>query len=259
MTLYAAEHPRSRSSSPETEAAERGRARWPWIWAALSCLLVAGSGLTRGWQERRFAVAQVATVTPSFPLTEIPKQLGPWRVREGGQVTLDPQVARVAGSTDSLVRTYEDESTGVFLTLLVLYGGAEKVSGHTAEVCYPAAGYEATPDVGDVPIKAGPIAATFRSLVFTRKGASVDREEVFYAFRQNGAWTPNVQGNWKSLSLESSLFKVQIQRRVAELEQRHLDNPTQAFLAKLLPELEKRIASGAAAKTAPAAPKGDAQ
>lgn len=250
MTLLAAE------TSPDPEAFRTSGSSmprwWPWVWAVLACLMVGASGVVRAWQDQRFEAMRTATVAPSFPLASLPSMVGPWRSRGGSDSGLDPRIARIAGSTDSLTRTYVDDRTGVTLEVLVLYGRGELLSQHTPEVCYPALGYLASdsPAFHQVPLNwaGGPVSPTpapvFRALLYERRGKSLERQEVYCAFRQQGRWLPDVDGNWKTLSLEPGLYKVQVQRRVADQERRVLDvsNPTAEFLSLFIPAIERRIA-----------------
>src|SRR4051812_28043358 len=102
----------TRSPLPETPPAPvssgRGAAASPWVWMTLACVFLGGSGAVRAWQDYRFATVQGQVVSSPFPLTDLPTVLGDgeWRVREGAESTLDPEVAQVAGCTDSLIRTY---------------------------------------------------------------------------------------------------------------------------------------------------------
>jgi hypothetical protein len=259
MSLYANETANAQQAQiTDATAAPEPGGIWPWVWMALACTLLIASGLVRGWQDGRFEAARNTAVAPTFPLRELPGRLtivdprtgtaSLWRQAKGGDEALDPQVARIAGSKDSLVRNYVEEQTGVTLTLLVLYGQAERVSAHTAEVCYPAIGFEQADDLIDHRIRFGAEdnpPAEFRSTAFARRANTLERVEVYYSFRQQGRWSPHVEGNWKALSVDPALFKVQIQRRLADQERRHLNNPSEQFLAALLPELEKRIAAAA--------------
>ena len=79
---------------------------------------------------------------PRSPWPSCPGPLGTWQASEDSDVQLDPEVARIAGSSDHIVRTYLDEKTGEQASALVLYGLAAAVFGHTPDVCYPAAGYQ---------------------------------------------------------------------------------------------------------------------
>jgi hypothetical protein len=215
----------------------------------LACLLLAFSGLIRTWQDERFETAKHRVVTPLFALKDLPTTLtgpmGTWKTVGDADVVLDPQIIRIAGSADSLVRNYVEQSTGVMVTVLVLYGRAEAIVAHVPEVCYPATGHELADDVTEATIHTGPRPAQFRSLIYSKNGGTVaSRDEVLYSFRHDdGNWSPDVNGNWRVLRYSPAMFKVQIQRKVAEREQRRLNNPTEAFLGLLIPELERRIAS----------------
>src|SRR5262249_10315762 len=153
---------------------------------------------------------QAKSVAPMFPLNQLPQGFGSWLAKEGGEEALDPQIARIAGSHDSLVRVYVNSQTGVAINLLVIYGSGERVSAHTPERCYPSVGYVQHDDPAVKTVKYGRSTAAFRSLLYVRKGDAVAREEVYYAFRQRGQWSPDVEGNWKALSADPSMFKVQI-------------------------------------------------
>ena len=209
----------------------------------LVCLLFAGSAFVRHWQDWRDVEAKNRVIESPFSLKNLPKTIGTWHMMDGKEATLDPEIARVAGSIDSTLRVYVDDETGVAITVLLLFGRAEAITGHTPDVCYPAAGYEyGDGDVIDVPIRMNPNPAIFRASIFAKRaGATVDREEVFYSFRNEGRWSPSIAGNWRALRYNPGIFKLQIQRRVAESEHRHLNNPSQIFLDNFLPELERMI------------------
>jgi len=210
---------------------------------AVAGSLLATSGAVRAWQDSRTEGDRSRVVASPFPLKTLPAAVGKWKVIEGQEVQLDPQVARLAGSVDSLIRSYFDEDTGVVVTVLVLLGHVNAVSLHTPEVCYPAVGYHSDDDSLDVNIVSGSVPAQFRSVVFRRAGGTAnDRQEVFYSFRFKGLWSPYVSGSRSDRLRNPILYKVQVQRAVTAKERRSTNNPTERFLSEFLPELEKRIA-----------------
>jgi hypothetical protein len=214
---------------------------------ALACSLLGASGGVRAWQDFRFATVEGKVKGAPFPLKDLPRTLGDdWKVEEGGEGDLDPEVKQVAGCTDSLIRTYRNTTTGVSVTALLLYGPGKAVAGHTPEVCYPAGGYRSVAEPSILTIAAGPEAkADFRSQVFARDLVhQTRREEVYYSFRHGNRWTPDAQRYWKDFRQHPALFKVQTQRPVSSDEWRQVNNPTEEFLALLMPEIERRIAGG---------------
>jgi hypothetical protein len=254
MSLFASE----KSLRPEALEVDQGpdtAGRWPWIWMILACIFLGTSGLVRVWQDWRFQNLYAREVVPVFSLSSLPKTVGNWEDK-GETSALDPQIARIAGSVDSITRTYIDRRTGVVVDVLVLFGRSEQVAMHTPEICYPAVGYQLAESPVEQPIPlegknvTDPAALPrFRSMSFVRPGKFLERQEVFYGLRQNGHWSPEPDGNWKSLSLSPGMYKVQVQRRMAEQElRRFFDpeyNPTVQFLGAFLPEIESQIARAA--------------
>jgi hypothetical protein len=211
----------------------------------LSCALLGASGVVRAWQDSRFATVENGVEACPFPLTDLPRRLGDeWVLQEGGEANLDPEVAQVAGCKASLIRTYRNTTTGVSLTALILFGPATTVVTHTPEACYPAAGYRMVGDPTLRSVAPGKIpVAEFRSELYARERDHRRwRDEVYHAFRHGDRWTPDARSNWRKFRHHPSMFKVQVQRSVSESERRDLDNPTEQFLALLIPELETRIA-----------------
>jgi uncharacterized protein DUF3485 len=244
-------HPADRSSAATVTAPlpsraadpDRGRpAPAPWVWMLLACTLLGASGGVRVWQDRYFGLALNQGDVPPFPLRELPQRLGAWEIEAGGEGKLDPEVARIAGCSDHIIRTYINRATGVSVTTLVLFGRAQAVAFHTPEVCYASAGYVPVEEALRRTVETGRGPAAFRSGVFARgEGASNVRQEVYYSFRHNDLWTPDAASSWKRFRRSPAMFKVQVQRQVAEHEHREVDNPTEQFLALLVPELERRI------------------
>jgi hypothetical protein len=68
------------------------------------------------------------------------------------------------------------------------------------------------------------------------------RQEVYFSFRHGDRWTADPGHFWKEFRHHPSMFKVQTQRAVGDSERRELNNPTEQFLALLLPEIERRLA-----------------
>jgi hypothetical protein len=166
-------------------------------------------------------------------------------LQEGYAQKHDPKVAQIAGCSDHIIRTYVNEATGVLITAMVLYGNAEAVSGHTPEVCYPAAGYRMVEGPATKDITVDGTTVSFRSSVYTRnEDGSTPREEVFYSFRHQGRWFADVENHWKVFRHRPSMYKIQTQRRIVPGENREHGNPTDDFLAALLSELEHRLAAG---------------
>jgi hypothetical protein len=181
-----------------------------------------------------------------FPLQDIPLTFGAWKGRDS---ELDPQIARGTGSTDRIFRRYVNQETGVVLDAYILYGPSAEMYIHKPEVCYPVAGYQQVAGPDTRTIRAGSLQAPFLALVYSKgEGGQEVRQEVYYSWRYNSHWTPEV-GTQKRFERIPGMFKVHIARRVTTRERRDISNPCEDLLKFLLPEIEHRIS---AAGTQPA-------
>jgi hypothetical protein len=215
----------------------------PWVWMTLACGLLGASGGVRAWQDYRFATVRNYVEASPFPLKDLPQTLGEWQTVEGSETNLDPEVARIAGSSDHLIRAYTNITTGQRVSVLILFGPAQVVFSHRPEVCYPAAGYQPVAETLSRTLSGTGIVAEFFSQVYARqRDQRRRRQEIYCSFRHGDHWSPDPGRFWKNFRHNPSMFKVQVQRLVAESERRELNNPTEQFLAVLLPEIERRIA-----------------
>ena len=203
---------------------------------------VGGIRYLRDWQ---FQSLNKESEKPPFPLKEFPKTLGDWHEVEGTEIALDPQIARIAGSSDHLVRTYVNSRNGEQVSVMILYGLAYLVWPHTPDACYPAAGFKSVPPSRDVDIDVPetPIKARFRELNFAKyqTGAGI-YQQVYYSLRNAGEWGLNLENNWKSFRYNPGMFKVQVQRQVAAVGKAE-NNSLEELLGKIVQEIEQRLAA----------------
>jgi hypothetical protein len=229
----------STSSAPSRPVARAGAGRWTRV--AVACAILLASAGVRWWQVRRIERELTeGRVRPRIDLARLPMLMGPWK---GESTALDPLIARATGADQIVTRRYVNQDTGVALDVILLYGPAVEMFIHSPEVCYPTAGFTlaAGPDARQVP--AGPAKMTFRSLVYTKgEGAATDLQEVYFSWRYNNKWSPDV-GKQKHFERIPSMYKVQVARRVSDHERRDVGNPCEAFLQELLPDLEQRISA----------------
>lgn len=237
-------------SLTETSAAEPTEAAVPelrvrkftpgaWFRLALACVVVAASGGVRLWQAGKVDAALEAGRQSPFPLEQIPTTLKSWK---GETTEMDEKIVRATGSTDRITRRYVDQRTGVNLDVIVLYGPTSDMFIHSPELCYPKAGFHTSGDARSCRVPVGKGTVPFRSLVFAKgEGGHTELQEIYYSWRYNGRWTPNVSSPKESQRIPG-MYKVQIARRVFANENLEHDNPAEAFLEVLIPELERRFA-----------------
>jgi hypothetical protein len=216
----------------------------PWALMAVTCILLGISGGIRFWRDLKFkTLAQENTACP-FPLKELPRSIAGWHAVEGSDKMLDPEIARIAGSSDHFIRIYQNEKTNEQVTVFVLYGLANSVYGHTPEVCYPAAGYQQTvaSDNRDFSIPDSTIRAQYCSATFAKTMGGIgpyEEVDVSYTFLHDGEWLPELKSRWKSFRYHPAIFKIQLQRPSSRVTIH--ESPTESLLSGLVQEIDRRV------------------
>jgi hypothetical protein len=237
-------------TTPETRARvvvpSKRSTRHERVWVMLVCLLLGISGGVRYWRDAKFQVLSKESELPPFPLSDFPTVLGDWHAVEGSERTLEPEVARIAGSSDSIERRYIDEKNGEQVVVLILYGLAPVVWPHVPEGCYPAVGFTLMPDSADLPIKIPDTnsQAIFRVQRFAKiKMNQVDTcREVAHSFLNAGRWGIDWLKEWKSFRYHPGMFKVQVQREVSPVGKPD-DTSLKLLLGRIVAEIEHRSSS----------------
>jgi hypothetical protein len=216
-----------------------------WTWTLLFCAVLGVSGGIRYLRDWQFQSLNKESEKPPFPLKEFPKTLGDWHEVEGPEIILDPQIARLAGSSDHLIRTYINGRNKEQVSGMILYGLAYLVWPHTPDACYPAAGFKSVPPSRDVEIDVPEttIKAQFREQNFAKyqTGAGI-YQQVYYSLRNANEWGLNLENRWKSFRYNPGMFKVQVQRQVVAVGKAE-NNSMEELLGKIIQEIEQRLAA----------------
>jgi Protein of unknown function (DUF3485) len=238
------------SSFTESASPARSAARLA-AGAAIACALVLASGAVRWWQVRRVDATMNAGLNErQFKLDEIPLTLGHWT---GVKTEMDQRIVAATGSHELITRHYTDSDTGVGIDVIVLFGPSSDIFIHTPELCYPKAGFTSHAAAVDRTLDCGGVEAGCRSVAYVKgDSGSRDIQDVYFTWRYNGRWTPNV-GSPKQLERIPGMYKIQIARKLSAKES-HADDrdPCESFLKVLIPDLESRITGRAPAPEAPA-------
>jgi hypothetical protein len=247
LELPAETAPELTSDELPAPAPKRGLAGFGlWARVGLAVALLAASAAGRAWQARRVdQVMRDGRISP-FPLAEIPMTLGSW---VGKDAPLDPQIVRATGSAAHIQRVYQNTITGQRIELVFLYGPSSEMFIHAPDTCYPASGYEHVAGPINHDITSGDVGHwPFFEVVYRKgEGSTVDQQEVYYSWRHfdalgSNAWSPGMITQKRSERMPG-MFKVQVARSIKdrELNVRDVGNPCEAFLAQLMPEIERRV------------------
>ncbi len=237
----------------ELPALAQPAAKLEWRWIALICLLLVVSGVVRYWRGSTFQSLSRESAVPLFPLSEFPRQLGSWRMKEGSAKTLDADIARISGAKDYLEWTYVDETSQESVVVMILYGLAEQVWPHVPDICYPANGYKSigTSDVIDISIPGTTAKARFRAQSFARiRSGQRDQLEVYHSFRYIGEWGLDMGRNWKLFRYHPGMFKVMVQQQGSSSGLNEENDAVKQLLGMIVGEIERRVANVAQEKPA---------
>ena len=163
----------------------------PVAWTTITCSILAVSAAIRFSGEFQHYTRLHETRDSPFPLAEIPRVLGSWRMDEadkGEEIQLNPETAKIAGSTDNFVRFYTDDRSGQTVGVIVSYGPASVLTMHVPDVCYPASGFEMEQmNDFDMEVPGLEKRVHYRGGVYSKNFAGrTGYQEVLYAFRHAG-------------------------------------------------------------------------
>jgi hypothetical protein len=244
--------------TPEAPAAEprpapsgiapagRATAAAMWLRVGLAVALLGASAAGRAWQSRRVDQRLRESRVSPIKLADLPLTYGPW---VGHDTPQDKAIIDATGSTDSIFRVFQHKVTGQRVEINLLFGPAMEIYMHPPESCYPSAGYGQIGGSAYRVVRAGAASFPFREMVYFKgELGGGDQQEVFYSWRINGRWGPDLP-SFKEVQRLPGIFKLQAVRgnvRDGELKLLEDDNPCEAFLALFMPELERRIAAASA-------------
>ena len=214
------------------------------LWVALICMLLVVSGAVRYLRDWTFQSKLRQSQMSPFPLSEFPKELGGWRAIEGSEATLEPEIARIAGASDHLIRTYVDQKRGERVVVMVIYGLAARVWPHVPEACYPANGFkQLTSTDMDIPVPGTITKSPFRMQSFAKyKPGERDFREVYHSFLNAGEWGLDMGKNWKKFRYYPGMFKIQVQRHISRSSIESENDSVDQFLGQIVREIEQRVA-----------------
>jgi Protein of unknown function (DUF3485) len=247
-TLSAAPLAKTTSSESATEVIDARLS--PWTWLIVVCVLLGISGGIRYWRDYQFHLKAEEYANCPFPMKDFPRELGTWQGVDGSDSQLDPLIARLAGSSDHLVRSYVDAKSGERAIALLLYGSAYAVWGHIPEVCYPAAGFTPFRESKNhsFTLPDGSPGGEYRSGYYVkRSGATMQCTEVLYGFFYEGQWLPSTADRWKTFRYHPGMFKIQLERQLPGIpneENTDNDNAMESLFRAIAGEITKLNQAG---------------
>jgi hypothetical protein len=237
---------------------------WNFLRITAAVLLIVGAGIVHGKWTGRWgaspAMAASAARPRSAPATSrlsywgashalleryqsVPMVIGEWK---GTPFELDPDVRKRAGAEAWLTRVYTNPARGVSVSVLLLGGRPDKISVHTPDVCYPAAGYDmANPSAYDRRYGPDGRRAGFRTALAVRGGVNPSALRIFWGWHSSTGWSaPEEDPRWTFVS-EPTLSKLYVVRETGGAAVEPDRDPCNDFLDVFLPELDRAVFSAA--------------
>jgi exosortase len=202
--------------------------------------VIVATGLVHGFRENRWGLARKLELARTR-LDRVPMTIGNWK---GRPATVDRRAMLAAGLDGFFLRSYEKETTGNGLTLLLVCGRPGPVSVHTPEICYPGAGYEMV-QARPAGIRIGnELGGDFVMADFERRETiPADRLKIYWAWNASGTWTvpdsPRI-----ALAPYPVVYKMYLISAVNKERKMGTDHEMTDFLGQLLPELRAVLFPG---------------
>ncbi len=203
-------------------------------------LVLLGAGYVHGLATGRWESGE-SNVTAIARLDQIPEQIGEWRSESQ---EMDLKGLAGAGIRGGITRVYTERTTGVRVTLMILYGKANQLSVHTPDVCYPAAGYEQVG--GASKIRITPTSDTKEGSFWVNTFRKADRPTldeltVHYAWGVDGSWKAPDGDARMSFAWYPGIYKMYVVRAMDKPNGPTSSGPSVEFLEASLPDIERAL------------------
>jgi hypothetical protein len=204
--------------------------------AAVAAVII-GTGLVHGaWTNRWGPSPQMAALAAR--LESVPMTIGDWTATP---FELGVRERKMAGAEAYLARQYTNPGRGVTVSVLLVGGLPGKISTHTPEVCYTAAGYDlGTPVAYDRRYGPDGLRANFRTARAIRSGANPDALRIFWTWHGPTGWAAPEEPRLTFAS-ESLLCKLYVVRKTGRAAVDPGRDPCNEFFDLLLPILDRTV------------------
>lgn len=216
------------------------------------------------WSERWGAPATPLLNEWTSRLDQVPLEFGDW---EGQEVAGNPEQLKASGAVGGVGRAYKNRETGETVSVFLVCGTSRKVTAHTPDKCYVAAGFRMGPINPDtVELDAGntDVAQFFTAPFQKNEEIESQRIRILWGWSADGKWIAPGTGTTHKIPLSRypALFKLYVFGDCKEMEQSVQETACDEFVRDFIPVLNQVLfhaspptdISSPAAPAAPAAP-----
>ena len=206
--------------------------------ALVASVLLIACGVVHGFWTDRWR-PPVETAAAAARMEAMPMEVGDW-VGTAVEVK-NPQAGGVAGAVE---RRYENRRTGDTVSLFMVCGRPGPVSIHTPEACYGASGFTVkAKSKAAVRDKGGDF---WTADAEKTRAAEETHLRIYWGWNDGQGWTAPGDARWTFVASRRSsvLYKLYVLRDLSGPDAASKDEPCQAFLQALLPELDRSLFAG---------------
>jgi hypothetical protein len=210
------------------------------IWPAIVfAILIVAAGVLHGMRTERWRpTSGVAEAIQA--LDNVPLEFGDW---QGKRTKLDEADLARAGIKGHFWCAYRHARSGSTFAVLLVCGRSGPISVHTPDICYEAAGFEASgpPQLQEVHFESGATQTFWTGKFRKPSSASAAHLEIFWAWNGGDGWSAP-ENPRLALSRHPVLYKLYVVREVSPRAKSNVLDSFKDFLEVFLPELNRVIA-----------------
>jgi hypothetical protein len=201
--------------------------------ALTASVLLVTVGLVQGFWTARWSPSNAANEAAAR-FGNLPKQIGEWQGED-----LDAKITPAMGPISGMMqRRYVNRRTGAALTIALVCGLPGPVSIHSPDVCYGASGYE----IGSLTRAKTGASNEFWTADATRtRTTDQTRLRLYWAWNAGQGWTAPDHPRLTFDRRVPVLYKLYVMRQLTGPAGATPDEPCEAFLKVLLPEVERTL------------------
>ncbi|MBX3415393.1 MAG: exosortase-associated EpsI family protein [Pirellulales bacterium] len=209
--------------------------------AVVIVMMAACTVLQGRWSERWGAPATPQLNDWTARLQQVPLEFGDW---EGQEVAGNPEQLKASGAVGGVGRAYKNRETGDTVSVFLVCGTSRKVTAHTPDKCYVAAGFRMGPINPDtVELDAGSAsAAQFFTAPF-QKNEEIEsqRIRILWGWSADGDWIAPGTGTTHKIALSRypALFKLYVFGDCKTMEQSVHETACDEFVRDFIPVLNE--------------------
>lgn len=193
------------------------------------------------WSERWGSPVSPTLDEWTSRLDQVPLEFGDWK---GQEVTGNPEQLKASGAVGGVGRAYKNRETGDAVSVFLVCGTSRKVTAHTPDKCYVAAGFRMgveSPETVNLEAGASQQAQFFTAPFQKSEQIESQRLRILWAWSADGKWIAPGTGTTHKIALAQypALYKLYVFSDCKEMDQSVQQTACDEFVKDFMPVLNK--------------------